>query len=176
MGKFIDTLKSIIENFAKQTTLNVLAFTGSFITSVIYITMHSMTVLYIDIGFTVFLITNLSVKYIPILHNKYIDKKHMKLINTQKGQEKILSELDEYELQIISDLYYVYPNTLPFDIASASIMRLSENGMIVKSPYTLPNDMWNINGKMNWNYILQPFMKKALDNNPRFLKKKRKRQ
>ena len=176
MNKFVDTLKSIIENFAKQTTLNVLAFTGSFITSVIYITMHSMTALYADIGFIVFLITNLSVKYIPILHEKYIDKKHMKLIITQKGQEKILSGLDEYELQIISELYYVYPDTLPFDVASASIMQLSENGMIIKAPYMTPTDMLSNNGKMNWNYTLQPFMKKALDNNPKFLKKKRKRQ
>ena len=84
--------------------------------------------------------------------------------------------LDEYELQIISELYYVYPDTLPFDVASASIMQLSENGMIIKAPYMTPTDMLSNNGKMNWNYTLQPFMKKALDNNPKFLKKKRKRQ
>lgn len=65
MDKVLDGFKTVLENFAKQTSLNILLFTGVITSGFMYWRTSNDVALYVAFGCLIFLIMNLLVKYIP---------------------------------------------------------------------------------------------------------------
>jgi len=164
--KWIEGLKTFMETFAKQVSLNVLLFTVSSVSALIYIRSKSEIALYVGFGCLIFLITSLMVKYIPKLYARTKEKKFYKRFYKPRFQKKMLSKLDSDELDIIRELYETYPEQQSYDAYSTPIAVLIEYAMIrgegrlIQEGYILTQ-----------RYTLQPWVKQALDKNKEFLEK-----
>ena len=104
MDKVLDGFKTVLENFAKQTSLNILLFTGVITSGFMYWRTSNDVALYVAFGCLIFLIMNLLVKYIPKWNEKRQEKRFTKRLNNPKLQKKFLSNLYEYDLEVLQDL------------------------------------------------------------------------
>ena len=99
---------------------------------------------------------NLLVKYIPRWNEKRQEKHFTKRLNNPKLQKKFLSNLDEYDLEILQDLYSVYPDMMGYNAQSPVILKLQQMGVLIASNQLLPDV-----GTFNRMFALQPLVKKG---------------
>ena len=130
MESFIDKCKSIIEIFAKQTSLNILVFSGAITCLIAFYFPQNKPILYICVGLWTFLITNLAVKYIPIIREKF---QITKLLNDPQFQRKALIKLDDSSLELLWHLYFIYPESAEYDSTWASVNHVIAKKMVISS-------------------------------------------
>lgn len=167
MDKFVEGLKSLVENFSKQTSLNVLAFAGAITAIFIYYRSGSDKGLYAAFGCLVFLCVNLLVSYVPKARQKLIKWRFKQKINNPEWQKQFLANLDSYELDVLQDLYESYPKSNMYDADSPVIIKLHDKGMLrISSQAALSRY-----GVVSAHCYLQPWVKKAMENNKEFIRK-----
>ena len=158
--RLMETLKIFINTFVNRVSLNVLSFTIVPLSALIYMRSKNEIAFYIGFSCLIFLVTNLLVRYIPKIYSRIKKKKLYKKFHSPSFQKKIFSKLDSYELDIIRELYEKYPDSLMYDINSSPIIALSDYLLIKGAGVLLPDV-----GTFTQYYTLQPWVKKALDNN-----------
>lgn len=164
MTKVIDCIKSLFENFAKQTSLNALLLTGLVVAGVIYWRVSNDIFLYVAFGCFVFLVVNSFIKYAPKWHRKWQIKRFMKKISNPKIQKRLLSKLDAYDLDVLRCLYECYPDMCRYNAESPVISKLQNLDMLVASNLLLLD-----RGTFDRLFTLQPWVKRIMDNNKEFI-------
>ena len=105
-------------------------------------------------------------------HEKHLKKKLQKILSDPKHQQKFFDNCSDEEMKILTQLYRVYPNSMPMPVENIIIHRLESAFAISRT-----NNMGSFDFDMQGNritlfpYALQYWAKGWLDNNKKRLKK-----
>ena len=105
-------------------------------------------------------------------HEKHLKKKLQKVLADPKHQQQFFDNCSDAEMKILTKLYRSYPNGSSFSMENAAINRLVSQFAIRQASNMGLSD-YDDEGNMtvNFMYVLQPWVKKWLDNNKKRLKK-----
>lgn len=158
--KILAGLKELLNNFAKQVSLEALLITGSLLFAFIYYTNCNIQMFYVSLGCFILLIVNSLIKVTPKFYEKFKEKQFLKKIGNVEEQRKLFTNLDEYDIEVLSELYETYPNLLEYSASSPVILKLKGIGALILSKQRIPTY-----GDFNVYVALQPWMKNAIEKN-----------
>ena len=162
METILSVVKSVIDAFSKKISLYPLLVSGAVVSFVVAYFESSHIALYVSIGLFLFCICDFSGKLFVKYRKKRIDSQFRKWLSDSDNQKKLLLSFDIYELDVLADLYDVYPNGLLLDITNAAVATLYEQKFLYCF-HTL--GVGSPGGSVFYTCSLQKWMKQCIDKN-----------
>ena len=170
MKELVSLLKSVIDIFAKQVSLN--AFLIACATTFLIVAYVNANIIFGCIGGGIFLfvILNFIAKNFITYVNKISMKRFEKSMKNPDNQLIFLKSLDDDEFQVLFGLFESYPDGLFLSWVNGAVLQLNKKHCLLYIQGTFLSG--NSDGNFGRFCSLQPWVKKCMDNHQEWVEER----